>query len=152
VLVASTSEGEHEQYLCFSEYVVLLNACKCVFGETEVTFFGYTVSAKDPRPLEEKVAAINRLQRRVLVKFLICFHGMLNFYERFIPLAASTQAPPHAALGGPKIKGSQPVDWTPNMVLAFEECKASLSRATLLAQPVPSAMMVLFTDAVGAAL
>ena len=85
VLVASTSEGEHEQYLCFSEYVVLLNACKCVFGETEVTFFGYTDSAKDPRPLEEKVAAINRLQRRVLVKFLICFHGMLNFYERFIP-------------------------------------------------------------------
>ena len=39
---------------------------------------------------------------------------------------------------------------------AFEDCKASLSRATLLAHPDPSAMLVLFTDAsdtaVGAAL
>ena len=48
------------------------------------------------------------------------------------------------------------MDWTPTMVHAFEECKASLSRATLLAHTVPSAMLVLFTDAsntaVGAAL
>jgi len=37
VLVASTSEDEHEQHLrtlfqCFSEYGVLLNPAKCVFG------------------------------------------------------------------------------------------------------------------------
>ena len=48
VLVASTSEDEHEQHLRtlfqrFSEYGVLLNPVKCVFGATEVTFLGYTV-------------------------------------------------------------------------------------------------------------
>ena len=156
VLVASTSEEEHEQHLRFSEYVVLLNPAKCVFGETEVTFLGYTVSAEGTRPLEEKVASINRFQRHVLVKILIRFHGMLNFYQRFLPPAASTQAPHHAALAGPKIIGSQPVNWTTTMVHAFEDCKSSLSRATLLAHPVLSAMLVLFTDAsdtaVGAAL
>ena len=147
VLVASTSEEEQEQHLCFNEYDVFLNPAKCVFGDTEMTFLGYTVSAEGTQPLEEKVAAINRFKRTVLVKFLISFHGMLNFCRRFIPQAASTQAPPHAALAGPKIKGSQSVDWTPTMVHAFEDCKASLSRATLLAHPVPSAMLVLFTDA-----
>ena len=80
VLVASTSEEEQEQHLCF-----FLNPAICVFGDTEMTLLGYTVSAEGTRPLEEKVAAINRFQRPFLVKFLISFHGMLNFCRRFIP-------------------------------------------------------------------
>jgi len=48
------------------------------------------------------------------------------------------------------------VDWTPTMVQAFEDCMASLSSATLLAHPDPSATLALFTDAsdtsIGAAL
>ena len=162
VLVASTSKDEHEQHLRtlsqrFSEYGVLLNPAKCFFfGGKEVTFLGYTVSAEGTRPLEEKVAAINRFKQPALVKNLSPFLGMLNFYRRFIPQAASIQAPLHAALAGHKVKGSQPVDWTPTMVQAFEDCKASLSRATLLADPDPSATLALFTDAsdtsIGAAL
>jgi hypothetical protein len=65
VLLACTSEDEQEQHLHtlfrrFSEYGVLLNPAKCVFGATEVTLLGYKVSAEGTRPLEEKVAAINR--------------------------------------------------------------------------------------------
>jgi hypothetical protein len=154
---ASTSENEHEQHLrtlvqCFSEYGVLVNPAKCVFGATEVTFLGYTVSAAGTRP-----AAINGFQQPVLVKDLRYFLGMLNFYWWFIPQDASIlQAPLHAALAGPKVKGAQPVAWTPNMVQAFEDCKASLSCATFLAHLDPSAMLALFTDAsdiaIGAAL
>jgi cleavage and polyadenylation specificity factor subunit 1 len=81
---------------------------------------------------------------------------MLNFYQQFTPQAACIQAPLHAALASPKVKGSQPVGWTPTMVQAFEECKASLSNATLLAHLDPSATLALFTDAsdiaIGAAL
>ena len=109
VLVASTSEKEHERhlrtlFLRFNEYGVLLNPAKCVFGATEVTFLGYTVSATGIRSLEEKVAAINPFQQPVLVKDFRHFLGILNFYRRFIPQAASIQAPLHAALAGPKIK------------------------------------------------
>ena len=152
VLVAFTSEEEHEQHLRtlfqrFSDYSLLLNAAKCIFGATEVAFLGYTASAEGTRRLEEKVAAINHFQRPVLVKDLRRFLGMLNFYRRFIPQAASIQTPLHAAFAGPKIKGSQPVEWTPTMVHAFEDCKANLSRATLLAHPDPYAMLALFTDA-----
>ena len=104
------------------------------------------------RPLEDKVAAIYRFQRLVLVKDLRRFLGMLNFYRWFIPHAASIQPPLHTVLAGPKIKGSQSVVWTPTMVQAFEDCKASLSRATLLAHRDPSAPLALFTDASDTAL
>jgi cleavage and polyadenylation specificity factor subunit 1 len=161
VLVASTSENEHRQHLRtlfqrFSKYGVLLNPAKCVFGAEEVTFLGYTVSARGTWPLEEKVAAINHFKQPALVKDLRRFLGMLKFYRRFVTQATSIQAPLPAALAGLNVKGSQPVDWTPTMVQAFEGCKASLSRATLLAHPDPSATLALFTDAsdnsIGAAL
>jgi len=82
----------------------LLNPAKCVFGANEVTFLGYTVSTAGTRPLDEKVATINHFQQPVFVKVLKRFLGMLNIYRRFIPQAASIQAPLHAALAGPKVK------------------------------------------------
>jgi hypothetical protein len=38
--------------------------------------------------------------------------GMLNFYRRSLPNAASLQAPLHDALSGPRVKGSHPITWT----------------------------------------
>ena len=72
---------------------------------------------------------------------------MLNFYRRFLPRAASSQAPLHEVLSGSKVKGSHPVTWTDALVAAFNECKASLSRAALLAHPDPTAPLALVTDA-----
>jgi hypothetical protein len=85
VLVASTSEEEHELHLRtlfqrLGEYGALLNPAKCVSGATEVTFLGYTVSAEGTRTLVENVATINHFQQPALVKDLRCFLGMLNFY------------------------------------------------------------------------
>jgi cleavage and polyadenylation specificity factor subunit 1 len=71
---------------------------------------------------------------------------MLNFYRRFLPQAAATQAPLHDVLSGPRVKGSHPIAWTPELHKAFEECKASLPRATLLSQPEPTAQLALVTD------
>jgi cleavage and polyadenylation specificity factor subunit 1 len=71
---------------------------------------------------------------------------MLNFYRRFLPHAASSQAPLHDVLSGPRVKSFHPITWTPELLKAFEECKASLSRATLLAHPDPSAPLALVTD------
>jgi hypothetical protein len=72
------------------------------------------------------------------------FLGMLNFYRRFLPHAAATDAPLHAALSGPRVKGYHPHRLDAG---TFEECKASLSRATLLAHLDPSAPLALVTDA-----
>jgi hypothetical protein len=72
---------------------------------------------------------------------------MLNFYRGFLPQAAATQAPLHDVLSGPRVKGSHPIAWTPELHKAFEQCKVSLSRAPLLAHPKPSEQLALITDA-----
>jgi hypothetical protein len=72
---------------------------------------------------------------------------MLNFYRRFLPHAAATQAPLHALLAGPRIKGPQSITCTPALSQAFEECKASLSRAAMLGHPDVAAPIALVTDA-----
>jgi len=72
---------------------------------------------------------------------------MLNFYRCFLPQAATIQAPLHDVLSGPKVKGSHPVTWNDALVAAFNECKASLSQAALLAHPHPSTTLALVTDA-----
>jgi hypothetical protein len=53
----------------------------------------------------------------------------------------------YTTFSGPKVKGSHRIAWTPELHKAFEECKASMSRATLLAHPEPSAQLALVTDA-----
>ena len=64
-----------------------------------------------------------------------------------LPHAASIQAPLHDVLPGPKVKVSHPVTWTDELVTAFNECKASLSRAALLVHPHPTVPHALVTDA-----
>jgi cleavage and polyadenylation specificity factor subunit 1 len=72
---------------------------------------------------------------------------MLNFYRRFLPQAAAQQAPLHSLLAGPRTKGSQSINWTPELTHAFEECKASLSHAAILVHPDSSTPIALVTDA-----
>jgi hypothetical protein len=47
---------------------------------------------------------------------------MLNFYRRFLPHAAATQAPLHDVLSNLTVKGPHPTTWTPEFLKAFEEC------------------------------
>jgi len=72
---------------------------------------------------------------------------MLNFYRRFLPHAATIQAPIHDALSDGKVKGSHPVTWNNTLVATFNEVKTSLSQAALLAHPRPTAPLALVTDA-----
>jgi hypothetical protein len=63
---------------------------------------------------------------------------MLNFYRRFLPHAAAHQEPFYDVLSGPRFKGSRPITLTTELLKPFEECKASLPRATLLVHLDPS--------------
>jgi hypothetical protein len=38
---------------------------------------------------------------------------MLNFYRRFLPHAGATHKPLHDVLSGLRVKGSDPISWTP---------------------------------------
>lgn len=150
-LVFSQSEEQHEQHLQqlftrMREYGILVNTSKCVFGATEVTFLGYRISKAGTKPLESKVQAINEFPIPRTVKQLRCFLGMVNFYRRFIPNAATIQAPLNSLLIG-TVKGSHPVNLSGDTLRAFEQCKDSLANAALLAHPDFDAKLALVTDA-----
>lgn len=152
ILIFSSSQEEHKSHLRqlferLKQYGILVNTSKCVLGQSEVTFLGYQVSAAGTRPLDTKVQAIQDYSVPKTVKDLRRFLGMLNFYRRFIPNAAQLQAPLNAILAGPKIKGSHPVEMTADLLRAFEDCKTSLSQATLLVHPNSSADLAIVTDA-----
>jgi hypothetical protein len=140
ILVFSRTLEEHDQHLRtlfnrLQKHGILINPAKCVFKASEVIFLGYKVSAESSQQLEERVGHLQASPPPNTASQLRRFLGMLNFYIRFLPNAATTQAPFHDALACPRIKGSHPIAWTPDLHRAFEECKESLSRATLLAQP-----------------
>lgn len=152
ILLFSSSLEEHKRHLRqlfdrLRQYGILVNTTKCTFGQSVVEFLGYEVSATGTKPLDTKVQAIQEFAAPKTVKELRRFLGMLNFYRRFIPNAAQLQAPLNNALAGVKMKGSHPVDMDAVMLKAFEDCKTSLSQATLLSHPDPTADLDIVTDA-----
>lgn len=150
-LVYSHTAAQHEDHLHqlferMKQYGILVNTSKCVFGASEVTFLGYHISAAGTKPTEAKVQAIRDYPAPKTVRQLRRFLGMLNFYRRFLPNAAQTQAPLNNLLTG-SVKASHPVDLTGEALVAFEQCKTSLSNAALLAHPDCEAKLALVTDA-----
>ena len=69
---------------------------------------------------------------------------MVNFYHRFVPGAAQLMQPLYQALKHP---AKQLVEWTAERVQAFQDVKAALANATMLAHPSPSAPVALTSDA-----
>jgi cleavage and polyadenylation specificity factor subunit 1 len=128
-------------------YGILLNLSKCVFHVSEISFLGYKISFHGSQPLPDRVQDLQVSPPPKTIAQLRRFLGMLNFYRRFIPHAASSQVPLHNILSGPKTKGSTPVPWTDSLLQSFNDCKTSLSQATLLAHPDTSAPLALVTDA-----
>lgn len=152
ILISSSSVDQHQQHLRqlferLSEYGVLINTSKCTFGQAKVNFLGHEVSAAGIKPLNTKVQAIQDFPVPKNIKDLRRFLGMINFYRKFLPAAASIQAPLNKFLTGLKIKGSQPIEMTPEHQEAFNRCKQSLSEATLLVHPDPTAELAVQTDA-----
>jgi len=77
------------------------------------------VSFEGTSPPPERVDALLQYPLPKSVQGLRRFLGMVNFYRRFISKAADLQAPLHDILKGPRAKGSQSVQWTPELEEAF---------------------------------
>lgn len=150
-LIFSKDEEEHKNHLRqiftrMRDYGVLVNTAKCNFGASDVKFLGYHISELGTKPLEDKVQAIRQFPVPQTVKLLRRFLGMVNFYRRFLPNAAQIQAPLNALLAG-SVKASHPVNLSGDTLKAFEDCKDSLCKATLLSHPDAQAKLGVVTDA-----
>ena len=103
ILVFSRSEEEHRTHLRLlfqrlAAYGLILNVQKCHFGQPEVRFLGYMVSATGIRPPTDRVQAILDYPLPKTAQGLRRFIGMFDFYRRFIKHASKLEAPLHDAL------------------------------------------------------
>jgi hypothetical protein len=150
IIVASRSEAEHLVHLQslfqqLSQFGLVINGEKCVFGQESVDFLGHRVSSKGALPLQSHVKAILDFPQPRLVKQLQGFLGSVNFYCRFLPKAAKILKPLTDSLRG-SLKPTDSLLWSQEMSAA----------ATFLVHPTPGAEISLMVDAsadhVGAAL
>lgn len=152
ILIAFHSEEEHQQYLkqvfCrLREYRLSINLDKCQIGQQEVQYLGCTISKEGTKPLKQRVDSILQLPKPKTIEELRIFLGMINFYRRFLPAAADTQATLHSLTLNSKKKDKRQVQWNKQATQAFEDCKTRLANATLLAHPAEDASLILSTDA-----
>ena len=98
---------------------------KCLFGLKSLAFLGHQISQFGSTPLPSRVKAIEDFPKPSTVKGIQEFLGMINFYHRFIPHAASLLLPLHCALQ--KSTPRQVLSWTAEMDNAFTSIKAALS-------------------------
>ncbi|GFS81592.1 retrovirus-related Pol polyprotein from transposon 412, partial [Nephila pilipes] len=105
------------------------------------------VTAEGISPLPEKVAAITNFPKPETVKELRRFLAIINFYRRFIPHAAKTQAVLNSYLKGAKKNDRTPILWSEDSAAAFEKCKKDLAEATVLYHPSADASLAIVVDA-----
>lgn len=151
ILVASSSAKEHLEHLRIvfsrlSKYGLIINPSKCNFGQTNLNFLGYNISADGIKPQAEKVEAILKIPLPQTAKQVRQMIGALNFYRQHIPGMANIQAPLNDMLKG-NLKKSDRVTWTNDTLTSFEACKQSLANASLLHYPKIGLPFVLHTDA-----
>jgi hypothetical protein len=149
ILVFSQSLEEHLRTLFnqLQRYGIIINPPKCVFRAAEVTCLSYQMSAKGSQPLDERETDLQRCQPPKTAGQLRRFLGMVNLYRQILPHAAATKSPLHDVLSGPRVKGSDPITWTSELLKGLDECKERLSWATLLTHTDPSAPPAIVTDA-----
>lgn len=114
LLIASNSADEHKAHLRqvferLKQHGLKLNASKCVLGQTSVKFLGCSITPSGVKPLPEKVQIIRDYPKPKTVSELRRFLAMVNFYRRFLPNAAQTQAPLNDFLKNSKKNDKSPI-------------------------------------------
>ena len=148
LLIFSDNIQEHEHHLRetltrLQRNGLIVRQDKCVFAASTVEFLGHQVSANGLRPLQSKVSVIQNYPVPTSIKELQAFLGMVNFYHRFIPMAATHMAPLYQVLAG------KPTNflWNADQQSAFNDTKQALAEAAILCYPQPGAPLILTTDA-----
>ena len=104
ILVASSSVDDHRQHLRqlfrkLADYGLVVNPQKCVLGLSSLEFLGHYVISSGVQPLQSRVESITDFPRQRSSKSLQEYLGMLNFYRRFVPHAASMLLPLYELAG-----------------------------------------------------
>ncbi|BHF82307.1 hypothetical protein SprV_0802544400 [Sparganum proliferum] len=148
LLVASSDAAEHEVHLRqlferLNSFGVVLNAVKCEFGVPSLFFLGHEVNSDGIKSVPEKVSTISTFPVPTPINQLRRFLGMVNYYHLSLPHGATILQPLNSLFTHSK----KTLLMTEEAVRSFNDVKAALANATLLAHPRSDAQLTLMTDA-----
>ena len=148
ILIASATREEHLQdlervFTILNQNGLVVNRKKCVLGKSKIEFLGHEVDSQGIRPLKEKVEAILAVKAPTSIKELQRFHGMVNYYRKFVRAAAHHMCHLFEALAGKPKR----LDWNDKLQYSFDSIKHALANSTLLHHPDPSLPLAVTTDA-----
>ena len=165
ILLFSSSMSDHlktmEELLSrLAKAGLTLALPKCEFGQESLDFLGYTVDRNGIRPIQKKIAAIEKYPTPTSQKQVLAFLGCLNYYRASLPNLKSKDGrnktpaevlAPLYSLGTCEIPRGTTFKtvWDKNPALnkAFMEAKSLLTNAITLNYPDPNAPLAISCDA-----
>ena len=146
VLICGDSEDEHYRLLVqvlskLQSAGLKLRLDKCTFSVPQVTYLGYLIDKNGIHPTKEKVHAIVQAPAPTNVTQLRAYLGLLNFYRRFLPQAASMLEPLNKLL-----RSSVPWTWGKDQADAFAASKEALLKSDALVHFDPQKPLVVVAD------
>ena len=147
IIVWGSSQQEHDERLSalfhrLHEKGLTVNADKCLFGQSSLWFYGYTLTSNGLQADKKKVEAIKHTSIPKDVSQLRSFLGLANYCSRFIP-DFSTITSPLRHLTQKGVKWS----WTAAQQTAFDNVKAAISHDCIMAYYDPAKTTRLTVDA-----
>ncbi|PKU67703.1 RNA-directed DNA polymerase [Dendrobium catenatum] len=134
ILVYSTNMAAHighltEIFQVLQEHQLYINLAKCEFASSKVHFLGFVLSADGVEVDPRKVQAILEWPIPQSLFDIRSFHGLANFYRRFIRGFSVLVAPITDCLKANRFK------WSADQLNSFEALKSALSSAPVLTLP-----------------
>ena len=138
ILITGKTSEEHLEHLeevlqRLSRHGVRVKKSKCRFFHPSVIFLGHRLDASGIHPTEEKLKAIVDASTPKNVQELCSFLGLINYYGKFIPNAATILAPLNELL-----HKEAEWKWSEKCKKSFEQAKATLSSSDVLMQYDPN--------------
>lgn len=146
ILITGKNRGSHLQKveivlnrLQKSGFTVALN--KCELFKDSVHYLGYTIDRYGLHTCKEKVRAIVEAPEPQNITQLRSFLGFVNFYNKFIPNAASVLRPLYNLL-----KKNVTFNWSEECTMAYKKIKDIVSSAPILEHYDPGLPVKLTVD------
>ena len=118
-----------------------LSKNKCTWLTEEVNYLGYKIDASGIHPTDEKLEAIKNAPAPKDVSQLKAYLGLLNFYRKFLPKAATILEPLNKLL-----RSNEKWRWETEQETAFQNSKTVLLNSTLLVHYDPELPITVSAD------
>lgn len=150
ILVYSKTVEEHERHLRqvlqrLVDHQLYGRLWKCSFFQRKLEYLGFIVSENGIEPNPTLVEAVKKFPLPRTLKELQSFLGLANYYRIFINGFSAIVVPLTNVMG--KVSANRPLEWTSEMLIAFDTVKDKLTSAPCLCIPDPDGEFEVTTDA-----